>query len=292
MTERTRRDACPGVLRPWIAHDGALIRLRLPGGTVTVEALEAVLCVAQRHGDGAVYATSRANLQIRGLAHTDGAIDEAVVHAVEATGLLPSPTHERIRNVMTSPLTGRSGGRADLRPVVAALDAELCADFGLSALGGRFLFVLDDGRGDLVERDLDLGLVALSRTHVQIRVGRNVWGPTVPLERAAGILTALAATFVDHAGNSSHAPWHVDELDNGGAALLARPHDRRIETRVSSPAAPLGRFVQRDGRVARHVPLPDGRLDARLMTELAALSPRELIVTPWRTIIAPDLELC
>lgn len=292
MTERTRRDACPGVLRPWIAEDGALIRLRLPGGTVTFEALEALLCVAEHDGDGAVYTTSRANLQIRGFAHTDGALDEAVVRAVEATGLVPSPAHERIRNIMSSPLTGRSGGQADLRPVVAALDAGLCADFRLTALGGRFLFVLDDGRGDLAERDLDLGLVALSQTHGQIRLGQNVWGPTVPLERAAEILTTLAVTFVEHAGNSPNAPWHVDELDNGGAALLEPTHDRRPETRVSSPAEPLGRIAQRDGRVARHVPLPDGRLDAHLMTELAALSPRELVVTPWRTIVAPDLELC
>ena len=48
--------------------------------------------------------------------------------------------------------------------------------------------------------------------------------------------------------------------------------------------------AQQDGRVAEHVPVPDGRVDARLLAELAALSPRELIVTPWRTVVVPDLE--
>lgn len=290
VSVRTRRDACPGVLRPWIADDGALVRVRLPGGMVATEALAALLKVALRHGDGAVYLTSRANVQVRALAHTDGRLDEKAVRAVVATGLVPSTTHERVRNIMASPLTGRAGGRADLRPVVAALDVRLRAEPRLTALGGRFLFVLDDGRGDLVARDLDLGLVALDAVYAQVRAGRNAWGPVVPLDRAAEVLTASAVAFVERAGTGPSAPWHVDELDGGGAALPGMVADRRAETRVSGSAPPLGRIVQRDGRIARHVPVPDGRLDARLTAELAALSPRELIVTPWRTVVVPDLE--
>lgn len=206
MTERTRRDLCPGLLRPWIADDGALVRVRVPGGAVTTEALGALVQVAGGHGDGTVHLTSRANLQVRGIEHDDGCLPDAVVDVIMATGLVPSTSHERVRNILASPLTGRSGGRADLRPVVADLDTRLCAEPLLAALAGRFLFVLDDGRGDLVERDLDLGLVALDASTAQLRAGTSAWGPVVPLGEAAAALTTLAVRFAELAGSEPSSP--------------------------------------------------------------------------------------
>ncbi len=290
MTERTRRDLCPGLLRPWIADDGALVRVRVPGGAVTTDALGALLDVAIEHGDGTVHLTSRANLQVRAIAHDDGCLSDAVVDAVMATGLMPSTSHERVRNVMASPLSGRAGGRADLRPVVADLDARLQAEPVLASLTGRFLFVLDDGRGDLLERDLDLGLVALDPSTAQLRAGTDTWGPVVPLADAAGALTALAVRFVGLAGAQPRSPWHVDELPGGAPALLGTPLERAAGTRVSTPPPALGRIPQDDGRAALHLAVPDGRLDARLMDEVRALGALDLVVTPWRTLIVPDLE--
>ena len=290
MTGRTRRDLCPGLLRPWIADDGALIRVRIPGGAVSVEALAGLVDVARAHGDGAVHVTSRANLQVRAIPHDDGCLGDTVVDAVMATGLMPSTSHERIRNVMASPLTGRSGGRADLRPVVAELDRRLCAEPRLAALAGRFLFVLDDGRGDLTDRDLDLGLVALDSCTAQVRVGARAWGPVVPLVAAAEALTSLASRFVEIAGAQPRSPWHVDELPGGAAALLDSPSERRPGTRVSSAPPDLGRIEQVDGRVAWHLPVPDGRIDAHLFDEVRAHGADGLVVTPWRTLIVPDLE--
>src|SRR6185369_7551289 len=114
-------------------------------------------------------------------------LPEEVVAAVEATGLLPSRRHELARNLMCSPLTGLSGGRADLRPVVRELDERLCAQPELGDLPGRFLFVLDDGRGDLVGRETDLGAVVLDEETAQLRVG-PAWGPVVGLGTVAEAL--------------------------------------------------------------------------------------------------------
>ncbi|MFI0793914.1 sulfite reductase subunit beta [Micromonospora rubida] len=290
MTERTRRDLCPGLLRPWIADDGALVRVRVPGGAVTTEALGALVRVAGGHGDGTVHLTSRANLQVRGIEHDDGCLPDAVVDVIMATGLVPSTSHERVRNILASPLTGRSGGRADLRPVVADLDTLLCAEPLLAALAGRFLFVLDDGRGDLVERDLDLGLVALDASTAQLRAGTSAWGPVVPLGEAAAALTTLAVRFAELAGSEPSAPWHVDELPGSGAAVLGTVLERAAGTRVSTPPPPLGRIAQDDGRVTLHLAVPDGRVDARLMDEVRALGAGDLVVTPRRTLLVPDLE--
>ncbi|MFI1196466.1 sulfite reductase subunit beta [Micromonospora sp. NPDC020750] len=289
MTERTRRDLCPGLLRPWIADDGALVRVRVPGGAVTTEALGALVRVAGEHGDGAVHLTSRANLQVRGIEHDDGCLPDAVVDVIMATGLVPSTSHERVRNILASPLTGRRAGRADLRPVIAGLDARLCAEPLLAALAGRFLFVLDDGRGDLVERDLDLGLVALDASTAQLRAGTS-WGPVVPLDEAAAALTTLAVRFAGLAGSEPSSPWHVEELPGSGAAVLGTVLERAAGTRVSTPPPPLGRIAQDDGRVALHLAVPDGRVDARFMDEVRALGAGDLVVTPRRTLLVPDLE--
>ena len=118
-----------------------------------------------------------------------------MVDAVEATGLLPSRTHELVRNVMVSPLSGITGGRNDLRPVADELDRLVSADAALANLPGRFLFVLDDGRGDLVGRSCDLGLVVLDESQAQLRVGAG-WGAVVPLDNAAAELVDLARRFL------------------------------------------------------------------------------------------------
>ncbi|WP_193607978.1 nitrite reductase [Nocardioides lijunqiniae] len=276
---RSRPDLCPGALRPWPADDGALVRLRPPGGLVPAASLRALVSVATTYGDDAVHLTGRANLQLRALPATDGVLEPEVLAAIEATGLLPSRTHELVRNLMASPLTGLVGGRADLRPVVAELDRLLCADPALAGLPGRFLFVLDDGRGDLVTRTSDLGLVALDRSTAQLRVGAG-WGPVVPLADAPAALVGLAALFQERRGDGPTAAWHIDELAE--PLVQARPADPRALV-AGEPTA-----YGRHGGV-EHVEVPDGVLVPELALALAARGP-ELVVTPWRGLVVAALD--
>jgi precorrin-3B synthase len=242
---------------------------------VTARELRGVIRVAEELGDGCVHLTSRANLQLRGLPGSGDTLDPRVLDALEATGLLPSRTHELVRNIMASPLTGISGGRADLRPVARQLDLLLRGTPELARLTGRFLFVLDDGRGDLADRTCDLGLVALDGHVAQPRIGDH-WGQVVALDEAPELLTALAALFVTRRGTGSAAPWHVNELD----APLVAPHAR--DPRHPDPSGPLPFGEEPWGR---HVPAPDG-LDAASVAELTAEAD-ELVVTPWRGIVVP-----
>ncbi|HEX3196307.1 MAG TPA: hypothetical protein VHR39_02010, partial [Propionibacteriaceae bacterium] len=63
----TRADRCPGVLRPHLAQDGAVIRVRIPGGQTSGTALGRLSRIAQEFGSGDLQLTSRASLQLRGL---------------------------------------------------------------------------------------------------------------------------------------------------------------------------------------------------------------------------------
>lgn len=271
---RTRPDRCPGVLRPWLADDGALVRVRLVGGRVAAQALAGLGAVAQRYGDGRLHLTARANLQLRGLPTDAGVLPEEVVAAVETTGLLPSRTHERARNVMVSPLTGIAGGRADLRDAALALDARLRTSAPLAGLPGRFLFVLDDGRGDLLDRTADLGLVALDASRAQLRVGDG-WGPVVALTDAPAALTTLAEEFLDRRGGGADAAWHVREL----AAPLGHATPPHPGLPTASPPPPYGPFPG-----GEHVAVPDGVLTPALVGELTSRAP-ELVVTPWHGVV-------
>lgn len=271
-TSRTRGDLCPGVLRPWPAQDGGLVRIRAVGGEVSEEMLHSLAEVSATFGDGDLHLTKRANLQLRGLPLRDGLLAPEVEEAL--LRLVPSPTHELVRNVMVSPLTGVSGGRADLRPLARALDVALCADPVLASLPGRFLVVLDDGRGDLADRPLDLGVVAVSGEDVQLRAG-SAWGPVVPIDAATSALLRLAHGFLDARGDGPGAAWHVDEL---AVPLLDGPRDPR--TRASAGPTPYGR-----GEGYEHRAIPGGVLTPEL---LAGLPAGPVIVTPWHGLLALD----
>ncbi|MFL6155569.1 MAG: nitrite reductase [Marmoricola sp.] len=277
---RSRGDLCPGVLRPWPADDGGLVRLRLIGGQVTTGRLAALAAVSAHFGDGDVHTTARANLQVRGLPVADGELPGDVVDALLATGLVPHPSHELVRNVMVSPLSGLTGGVADLRPVAAAYDELLCADPALASLPGRFLVVLDDGRGDVQGRTLDLGAMAVDETAAQLRAGSTGWGEVVRLTDVPGRLVELAHAFVDARGDGPTAPWHVDELD---VPLLDGDRDPR--TLRNSGPLPYGPFGG-----GLHVEVPGGVLGPGLLGSFVDDEPedRVLVVTGWNGIVTPD----
>jgi precorrin-3B synthase len=150
---RRDADACPGALRLHAAADGPLARVRLPGGMLTGTQLTVLRELAETWGDGHVELTSRANVQLRALKTAPAA---GLAARLWAAGLLPSQTHELVRNIAASPFA-----EPPARALVDDLDRALCADPELAALPGRFLFAVDDGPGD-VAAAADVAAVALA----------------------------------------------------------------------------------------------------------------------------------
>ncbi|MDV5146822.1 cobalamin biosynthesis protein CobG [Streptomyces sp. SBC-4] len=289
--KRDRGDACPGALRLHAADDGRLARLRLPAGRLTARQVEALADAAESLGDGRVSITSRGNAELRGLADDCGA--ELAALLAEA-GLLPSPTHERVRNIVASPAAGLDGlGGPEVQLWARELDTLLCAEPWAAALSGRFLFVLDDGRGDVAGLGGDVTLVAvepgpaspsgsaLSGSALLYVGGRafRVGGADAP--RAA---LAAAGAFLDAARDAGNGAWRVRELPEGCAPDVAGALARAGITAepVSAPHLPDGAPLAPGplGAGALYVLAPLGRLTA---AQLRALLPAEEVrLTPWR----------
>ena len=267
-------DRCPGVLRPHQAADGAMVRVRVPGGRTTGTALAALGRVAARYGSGLLQLTSRAGLQLRGLPEV---LPDAVERAVAAAGFLPSTTHERVRNLVCSPLTGLAGGQADLRPLVAELDAAICADPDLSALSGRFLFGLDDGRGDVAALQPDLTYLAAGADSGLLLVGVD---SAIPVTRAdvVATMTRLARDFARAAGASG--AWRVRDLP----AWVESLPGRQPVAPLPAPPVPLGAIGPHAG-----VAVPLGLLTPdQLAVVTAVAGPGPVVLTPWRGLVLPD----
>jgi len=304
-------DRCPGVLRLWAAEDGALARVRVPGGRVSADQLRTLAKAAAELGNGIVELTSRANLQLRGLPADAG---ELLAQRLVAAGLLPSLAHERVRNVLASPLAGRHPrSLAATDELVAALDAGLCADPALAELPGRFLFAIDDGSGLALEPEADAAMVAVGTDAFELWLAGVPVDVCVPASEAASFALAAAHAFLDarddewRVGEMEDGPTRVatrlgsDAAAGGSCRIRSRPprraHPPSAGARASSPPparsalpAPLGpgRAEQRDGLVALTVAAPDGRLGGSALAALAELVP-EVRVGAGRTVTVTDV---
>ena len=326
------------MLRLLEAADGLLARVRLPGGLVSGAQLRVLARLAGELGDGRVELTSRGNVQLRGL---KAAAADPLTSELSDAGLLPSLDHDRVRNVLVSPLAGLDRG-ADLTAVVHALDAALCARDRLAELPGRFLFAVDDGRGDVA----GLGADVVATVHPDGAVvnglsvglfsgggfsGRTAGaGDEVPGELRDSVVTAMLAfaeAFLDQRAELGSSAWRVADLPGGAqrvrAAVAARLGlaDARDQAGVrvaagapesgAGEAAGAGASPRPVGLVARAgrgggpgepAPVRDdagisvvllaplGRLTAGQLSWLAARAgQREARVTPWRSVVLPQL---
>jgi precorrin-3B synthase len=282
LVERIRdRDACPGALQLHLAADGALARVRLPGGVISAGQLAALAHAATRFASPDTELTSRGNIQLRAITDT-----AAVAEIVAAAGLLPSQTHERVRNIVASPLSGRVGGTTDIRDLVTELDEAVQSEPVLAELPGRFMFGVDDGRADISGLAADVGAHFLDEATAALLLAGRDTGVRLMRPDAVPALVAVAKRFAATRGKA----WRVAELTD--VAPLLEQFTPRAAPGATWPAAirpPVGWLPQDDGRVALGAAVPLGVLQAGVAEYLAAIG-APLVITPWRSVLICDLD--
>lgn len=242
--------------------------------------LGALAEAAAEFGGGTLELTARGNVQLRAITDPD-----AVARVVAEAGLLPSPQHELVRNIVASPLSGRVGGLVDVRPWVHRLDAAIQADPVLTELPGRFLISVDDGTGDVSGLAADLGIHALDGGVVALLLAGRDTGVRLAGEDGVAALVTLARRFCALRGGA----WRVKELDDvrgllseysSGSGTLLHP--------TPTSRARVGWIPQDDGRVALGAVVPLGVLSAEQARFVAAVE-APVVITPWRSLVICDL---
>ncbi|PRC41994.1 precorrin-3B synthase, partial [Mycobacterium sp. ITM-2017-0098] len=156
----------------------------------------------------------------------------------------------------------------------------------LEHLPGRFLFGVDDGRGDVSGLGADVGIHAVDSSSAALLLAGRDTGIRLALSDAVGQVLTIAGRFAEVRGKS----WRVGELADPTALLAGlTPTAPPGATWSVRPRPPVGWIEQDDGRVALGAAVPLGVLDAQMARYLAAVDV-PMAVTPWRSILLFDLD--
>jgi precorrin-3B synthase len=128
-----------------------------------------------------------------------------------------------------------------------------------------------------------------------VLLGGRDSGLRVPVREAVTGLLAAARAFLRR--RADQRTWRASELPGGAFSLVedvAAAVDGATGPPVSvperDPIGPVGRIEQTDGRVALAASVPLGELTPNRCEVLAAVAERELVLTPWRGVVLPDLS--
>jgi precorrin-3B synthase len=293
---------------PFFELDGALIRIRLPGGALAVAAAQAIASVVTEVGAGPLELTNRANLQVRGIP-----IDAVAVvrDAVVAAGLAAADPHDdERRNVLASPTAGVDADEViDTRPLVAQVADRLGSRqaVGLSPKFG----VLVDGGGAVHVRgrrhDLALGAVrgGDGTVRYEVQVGEGLPLAREPDEVVWSVAPAQALGVVAAVLNACAPFGRANDLvaalgrDRVWADIVGRTGDAlTCRSDLAGPSGATGAAVgvvrqRQAGRVWIGIAPLLGRLEAATLRAIAELADEAagapLRITPWRGVVLTDV---
>ncbi|WP_321970387.1 precorrin-3B synthase [Burkholderia pyrrocinia] len=314
-----RPSACPGLVRVVAAADGGLCRVKLPGGRLDARQARAIAAAARAYGSGAIDATNRANLQLRGI--RDGAAD-ALTRALLDAGLGPRidatadaaalAASDDVRNVMLSPLVGHDpAALIDSRAIAMPLLDMLACEPRRGELSPKFSIQFDGGESvAALDHPHDIWLAAWRRDDGTVRIAAGLAGcpPVAHGDRPASVdvapdqgvalVRALLLAFLDLAP-ADVTRMRVLLATCGECALLERAQHYLPFPLAADPALagwrrmradPALRFGARPSldtaRCSVGAQFALGRLDATQLERLAALADADgngtLSMTPWQ----------
>ncbi|SDM86272.1 precorrin-3B synthase [Methylobacterium phyllostachyos] len=273
----TRRGWCPGLARPMPTGDGLLARVHPPLGILSLRQARAVAEGARRFGNGHLDLTARANLQIRGVTETSGAMLDRLLTEAGLGDRRRDGGPQRL--TLTSPLAGHDP--TELIDVLALAGAIETAALSIPGLPAKTLVVVD-GRPDAARPEADVSVVARDAAHVAIAIPAGDERPIIAdcrLQDAPAALISLLGALVRTGRRRAHdlsaeeQASLVASLRATGLAEVTAPQDG-TEATVNAPgrvpfAPACGIQARPDLRILA-LDAPFGRCGAEILDRVVA----------------------
>ncbi|MEP2534174.1 cobalamin biosynthesis protein CobG [Shimia sp.] len=218
---------CPGAYRPMMSGDGLVVRVRPMMARLDRDQILGLSETALEYGSGLIDLTSRANLQIRGVAEKD---HEAVLTRLNALCLLPDdPDLESRRNILVSPLWQQDDETFQLASELTNRLREL------PDMPAKIGFAIDTGPAPLFSSDSADFRLERSDGGIVLRADGNSKGLAVSLNTAIDALIDMARWFVATGGvenrrmaaHLSHEPlpskWQTAQSDRPAPEITPGP---------------------------------------------------------------------
>ena len=301
---------CPGLFYTTATQDGALLRLRTPGGLLNAQQCRELVSLSESLGSDAVDVTNRANIQIRGLDTTDlqQQVSRMAAQLMAAQLAAPIIRLDHLRNIMASPTAGIDPAQLlDSRPLVRALDAYISSEPTLAGLSPKFSIGLDGGEQvSIAQQPNDLQFTAVELDHqIYWQLDLSEIDPDfcilIQPETCVAVVAAIAQVYLLTVDPALVRKPRLRQLFKAEPDLLRdylRPYLSSSLRSISQPHRPeyrhLGIHAQRQPEQSYiGIALPLGRLENQQLRQLANLAETygsgTLRLTPWRNLLIPDI---
>ncbi len=258
---------CPGALRPMQSGDGLVVRIRAPLGRLSQEQAHRIADLSQQIGNGLLDLSSRANLQLRGVAHKN---HPPLIQALREIELVDdTPEAEAKRNVIVTPFWTAG----DINTQIARDLAKQLADAPDLTLPGKFGFAIDAaGVPNLHSAAADIRIEASDQGLLLLADGCDLGKPVTEISAAAEAV-ALARWFLDQGGApEGRGRMHRLVARRTLPATFAAARRTRVSLPTPGPVA--------NGQL---VAIEFGQITAEAFHALATLG--NIRLTPWRMLL-------
>src|SRR5882724_5839169 len=266
---------CPSAYRPMQSGDGLVVRIRPRGGRLSAGQASSIADLAERHGNGLIDLTGRANLQIRGVSAASHA---PLLDALALLGLIDADEKiEEQRNVVVAPFWTEGD---DTRSIAIELEQALAATS--LRLPGKFGFAVDCGVERVVaQASADIRIERGAEGGLVVRADSSEQGRAVARAEAVDTALSLAKWFAASGGAKDGRGRMAAHLASGARLPDALAGDAEPAAAI----ALLGPGLQGDGAL---IGLAFGQMQCATLKFLSALAPA-LRITPWRMIFIEAL---
>ncbi|WP_018024056.1 hypothetical protein [Corynebacterium ulceribovis] len=185
------------------------------------------------------------------------------------------PVHTAVPGpvVAFSPMSGRSGGWADIRDLYTELASRAT---GLPVAAWSPFFGLDDGRGDIAALKPTVGVIADEPDRFRLILDGEATADHVAWD---DVVDRMVAEYEQRlAGPAPTIKRELEIVDSTAAVSALRPGLDLV-----------GWLAQEDGKITLGAGLRFGELTSEVVQLLAATE-AAVTVTPWRSILIHDLD--